>query len=233
MHLPRSSKARRTHGRTRHSGFRGSLYLSELRKPLGLLRSLFSLTLTAGVELRPIAPDDPRPALRDAPGSTAVVATRHWVGEEVVGPYTAWVTVAPEFDSAVALLDRKEFEQFAVTTSAGGPEGSARPSGRPSARPSGPDATESAAEPLVFCAFPPVCSGPLAQLNDWRSDPERQPAPPPHGRDDINDAGPSKRRRTGGDESADGAFLGAASASEAAEAGDGSGVNCELVSWRS
>lgn len=128
------------------------------------LTRLYPMAAASGVALRPVGPDDPRPGLCASPGAVAVAATRSWRAGEVVGPYVAWVTSAPEFDATVALLDRKDFEAFAVTTT--GAVDAASVASDAAAAGVAPEP-----EPLVFCAFPPECAGVLAQLNDWRPHP--------------------------------------------------------------
>lgn len=195
----------------------------------------------AGVGLRPVASDDPREILRTSPAAqaacaVAVVATRCWAAGEVVGPYAAWVTIPPEFDATVALMDRAAYEAFAVTSSTTVPVPHARAAAAAAARPqpgggdcerqpgaAGADAAEGdptcSSEPLVFCAYPPECAGHLAQLNDWRADPDgaQQAA--------AGSGGPAARKR-----GRDGAAATAGGGGYGADCGEGGiGPNCQLV----
>lgn len=172
----------------------------------------------AGVCLRPVAPDDPRAGLRASPSAVAVAATRAWAAREVVGPYAAWVAAPPEFDTGVALAERRCFEAFAVTAAGAVPAPRARAAaaamaaaaaagrgrggggGEPAEGAAAPaEGGEEQREPLVFCAYPPGCAGPLGQLNDWRRDPEAEAGASGPGGAASEEAGGLREAADGGD----------------------------------
>ena len=113
----------------------------------------------SGVSVQPVPAADLRAGL--AGTGRGLYATRHWPALSVIGPYTAWVTCAREFDARVPLLQRLQYESYAVTC-------------RRKVKVYGER------QPLMFVACPSEVADSTSQMNDWRCiSPDGQPHAPP------------------------------------------------------